>query len=158
MCRRKKVEVVISWIVRYQMKTQTFSNIIKIHNNSYVGAMVLSQHISCIPSIKARMDTAHGNNAMPPPPLTLPTPIRAVTERGGESVPTTRFTGQNRQPGARAAAALDTPPPLRIIVQETGTSAISSLSTSRNSRTNAHTASASQYTQLNEEDVDLSDS
>jgi hypothetical protein len=62
------------------------------------------------------------------------------------------------QPGAGAAAALDTPLPLRIIVQETGRSVISSLSTSRNSRTNAHTASASQYTQVNEDDVDLSDS
>jgi hypothetical protein len=79
----KKVEVVISWIVRYQMKTQPFSDIIEIHNNSYIRAMVLSQHISCIPSIKATMDTAHDNNAMLPPPLTLPTPIRVVTERGG---------------------------------------------------------------------------
>jgi hypothetical protein len=143
MHRLKKVEVVISWIVRYQMKTQPFSNIIKIHNNSYVGATVLSQHISCIPSINATMDTAHGNNAMLPPPLTPPTPIRAVTKKGGESVSTTHSTGQNWQPGAGAPAAPDTPPPSRIIVQETGTSVISSLSMSRDSRTNARTASAS---------------
>jgi hypothetical protein len=69
-----------------------------------------------------------------------------------------RSTGQNWQPGAGAAAALDTPPPSRIIMQETGTSVISSLSTSPNSRTNAHTASASCYTQLNDDNVDLFDS